>query len=139
MMDNSVYEKPNYSAHRRSVISQDSADLAVLVATKARAVLNLADHGYDSLEGFVKMEGTATPTVTIQPLELVKYLDKDGTEHSEFLAKGSAIGPLADGAQFSVETPGGGLWFLRVTALAGTDPKATLYVAGGLRSRESSL
>jgi len=127
-MNNSIYKKPKYSAHRLKLVASDSAVLATLLAANLRSQFNA--YGFDSIHGFVLLEGT-TPAVTLIPHELVEYVDNNGTAQQILVQRGDSIGPLSSGDSFSFDTPGGGRWFIRTTK-SGTLTNGEIYVAGGV-------
>jgi len=129
---NTLHKKPHYTAHRRAVTTPDSANLATLYGTDKRGIIDVS--GFDSIHGWVVATGG---TITLQPLEAVKYFDNTGAPQEKFVARGSNIGPLADGATFELLTPGGGRWYFRVDAFAGSD--AEVFLAGALRANEGSI
>lgn len=138
-MDNSLNHKPDYTAHRRGVTAADSADLAALETSNGRGAINAK--GYSSIHGFVEFNGGTTPTVTLQPLERVAYVDAAGAEQKKLVARGSNIGPLsaAAGVAFSLDTPGGGAWLFRIEAVTGAPTGVEVYLAGGTRASEGSI
>jgi hypothetical protein len=135
--ENSLQIKPSYSAHRRGIVAADTTDLTALLAALPNNAINA--HGFDSIHGFVEMEGTATPTVTLQVLELVDYDFPAGTPLQRLIQRVTNIGPLGDGDNFDVPTPGGGRFLLRAHAIAGTNPIAHIFIVGGRRSNEGSI
>lgn len=134
---NVIQQKPHYSLHRLNVNTADTSDLSQLLDD--RESNTVAARGFDSLHGMVELEGTAS-TVTLQPIELIRWKDKDGIEQKRFVVRGSNIGPLNSGALFEYSCEGGGRFFFRIEALGGTDPVLTnLLLAGGKRSNQGGL
>ena len=131
-MDNSLHFKPDYTGHRRALTAADAAVNAAFVTAFAPGAFNAG--GYDSIEGFVRC---GAGDVTIEVLELVKFKDADGTAQQRFVVRGSAIGPLTDGTGFAFDTPGGGRFFLRASAV--TTGPADIFIAGGTRANEGSI
>lgn len=125
---NTLRQKPNYTLHRYkegSPVAIDSAVLATFRTANPRGDLDCA--GWDTLRGFVKLTGGTS--IDIQPTELVKYRDKDGSEVEELINVGAAITGLADGDDFDI-TIGQGRLLIRITAVAGAVTVAKIFVAG---------
>jgi hypothetical protein len=133
-MQNALSFKPNYTCHRRDVEGADAA-VALLPAAMKRATFSAK--GWSNIQGVVK--ANAGVTITLEPLELVKYIDSNGDEQSDFITRGSDIGPISPNGVFSLDTPGGGLWLLRAKAVAGDDPVISVHIAGGNREPEGSI
>ncbi len=131
-MDNQLYFKPNYSAHRRALTVADPTDLAALLTSHERGAFNAK--GHNSIQGHVRC---GAGDITLQVLELVKFQETDNTEVSRFIVRGSNIGPLSDGQGFEIDTPGGGQYFLRAHAV--TTGPVDIFIAGGLRANEGSI
>lgn len=132
-MHNSLYAKPDYNYHRivqGAPVGADSTNLAILLTANPKGAFDCA--GYKTVKGFVKLTGGTTPTVGIQPLELVLY-----NNSSELLITASTVASLADGAMFEFTINGGKL-FLRINATSGSPTKVEILVAGSERDFNDS-
>lgn len=125
-MPAAIQSKPKYSIHRKNITVIDSTDLDVLFAAHEEDVFS--SHVFGSIHGVVNM---ASGTVTLQPLEHVKWLDNDGASQQAFYKRGSTIGPLSDRDSFEFLCDGGGKFFLQVTAQTGNVDE--ILLAGGKR------
>jgi hypothetical protein len=93
--------------------------------------------GWKTVQCVVVLEGGTTPTVTIQPLEVVEYkLGGDGAWADFLIPVGSTTGALATGDTFDVVIRGGRL-HLRLDAATGAPTKARILVAGVERDLEA--
>lgn len=134
---NMLHSKPHYTIHRSLVgapVVADSANLNTLYQLNSRGVINC--RGWETVQGFVVIEGGSTPTVTLQVLESVKccnafpgFVDED---NGFIQSIGGSIGPLAPGAFFEIQINQGVL-FVRVAAFAGNPTALRVYLTGGKR------
>ncbi len=126
MNNKQLKSKPFYVRHREvdgAPVAADSADLSTVLTANPRSTVDCA--GYESIRGFVRLTGGTAPTVTLQPLELVKY-----PGGSDFLAvSGSSSSALSDGDMFEF-TPNGAFLFVRMHAVTGSPTKVELFLAG---------
>ena len=137
--ENTLNRKPVYTRHRKetdgTAISADGTNLVTLLTARVRNALNA--EGYESVSGFVLLTGGTN--ITLQPLEVV-YYDEDGVAKQKFIPHtGGDIGPLTDGNSFNLSTPGGGMWFFRITAVTGSITSGQVYVSAGSRAEEGSI
>jgi hypothetical protein len=87
--------------------------------------------GFKTIDGVVKLTGGAAPTVTLQPLEVIKYKNNGtGEEVDEFVSQGANIGPLSHNDRFSI-TVNDAMLFLRLHAVTGAPTGVELLIAGG--------
>lgn len=129
--------KPGYMMHRTKLTAADTTNLALLLTNNPRTYINCK--GFDTLHGFVKFTGGTVPTITLQPLERVNYIDPSGAEARRFVVRGSNTSALSDGDSFEFATNGGGLWFMRAHAVTGSPTAVEIYVVGGTRANEASI
>lgn len=125
---NTMRQKPNYTLHRfkeGSPIVVDSTTLADFRTANPRGDIDCA--GWDTIRGFVKLTGGTS--ISIQPTELVKYRDKDGSEVEELINVGSAIAVLGDGDSFDV-TVNQGRFLLNISAVVGVVTLAKIFLTG---------
>lgn len=132
-----MVKKPDYVGHRVNRTAIDPTNLVTLLAQQGGRGMNLT--GYTSIQGFVTFTGGTAPTVSIQPLELVRWTDIAGVQQSKLAERGSVVGPLSGDDSFEVLTPGGGIWVLRITALTGAPTNVSIYCAAGNRAPEGSI
>lgn len=124
-MHNSLYAKPDYNYHRikdGAPVLADVTNFVTLLATHPRGALDCI--GFKTVKGFIKITGGTTPTIAIQPLELVLYNDS-----SELLITASTVTGLVSGTMFEFTINGGKL-FLRIAAVSSTPTKIEIFVAG---------
>jgi len=134
---NTLHPKPHYTIHRSLVGTPavaDSGNLNTLYQLHSRGAINCK--GWETVQGFVVIEGGSTPTVTLAALELVKccnafpgFTDED---NGFILSIGGSIGPLSPGAFFEVQI-NQGMLFMRVAAFAGNPTALRVYITGGKR------
>jgi hypothetical protein len=94
-------------------------------------------HGWKVVQCVALLEGGSSPTLTLQPLEVIEYrIDGDGEKADMLIPVGSTTAALAHGAAFDVLIRGGRL-HLRVDASTGTPTKATILIAGVERDLEA--
>lgn len=91
--------------------------------------------GFKVVQCSVVLEGGTTPTITLQPIEVVEWID-EGTAKDFLTELGSATGALSSGDTFDVTIRNGRLLFAP-TAVTGAPTKATILVAGAERDLES--
>lgn len=137
-MKNTLSRRPDYTEHRvvtGAPIVADTTDLVALNVAKDRQAINA--EGYDDLACFVSI--VVGTSVTLQPLEAVKY-DDNGTPKTRFVPHLSGnIGPLVDGESFKLPVSGGGRWFFRLHSVAGAVTKLQIFIAAGTRANEGSI
>ena len=138
---NTVSRKQDYALHNKqtgSPVVAETTNLTTLNASSGRGAFNA--RGFNSVHGFVLLTGGTAPTVTLQVLERVSYIDPfTGAASTRLVERGSSIGPLLDGETFEVETAGGGLYYLRVDAVANSPTGVAVMVSGGLRANEGRI
>jgi hypothetical protein len=126
MNNSQLKNKPFYIKHREvdgTPVAAETTDLAALLVANPRSTADTA--GFKTIKGFVRLTGGASPTITLQPLELVKL--SDGTS---FLAvTGANTAALASGDAFDITTNSAFL-FLRIHAVANNPTKAEIFIAG---------
>lgn len=145
MGKSALQHKPAYLTHRRHQrtgvppLAADTLVLADLLVSNGRGAANAK--GYGSLHGFVAFDAGTAPSVTLQPLELVGYVDAAGDAQQRLVVRGSNIGPLSAvaGVGFDLDTPGGGRWLFRIHAVTGTPDGVEVYLSGGVRENEGSI
>lgn len=125
-MINALRTKPYYTPHRvlkaAGGVAADPTNLVALATANPRGHADCG--GYKSVRGIVKLVGGTTPTVTLQPLELVR---REG--EADVLAPISAAGAaLSNAGMFDVEVKGG-LLFMRVDAVTGTPTEVVISLA----------
>lgn len=128
--------KPTYEQHRKwgdgsAAPGVDESDLAVLITEASRS--SCSAQGFETVEGFVNLDGGTSPSVTLQALEVVEYVDGNGDDAERLVQRGPNIGPLSDGDPFSFSSPGGGRYFLRAHIVTGSPTSGSVHVAGGDR------
>lgn len=137
-MKNTLSRRPTYTEHRvitGTPIVADPINLTTLNTSNDRQAINA--NGYNSLLGFVSI--TAGTSVTLQPLESVKY-DDNGTLSTRFIPHVDGdIGPLVDGDSFKLPIDGGGRWFFRLHIVVGAVTKLQVFLAAGARANEGSI
>ena len=134
MPRNTLEPKPRFTIHRAETgapVAADSTDLTTLPATGA-----IHAGTWRTLDGFVKLSGGTTPSVSLIPLMLAQYTDLSDAEVSEYVEMGSAIGPLSDGDSFTVDVSRGRL-LMRLHAVAGSPTSVQVLLGGAISdSRE---
>ena len=126
-MLNTLESKPRFTIHRTeegAPVAADSADLSTLAIA---AAIHCDD--WATVDGFVKLTGGSTPTISLVPLMAVRYANLAGTEVNEYIVMGDAIGPLSDGDSFSIDVARGRL-FARVSAVTGAPTAVQVLLAG---------
>lgn len=140
--------KPFYEEHRR--IKSPAAenvlitDAGIINDLKLRGPAGdelirgaMQCHGWKTIDGVVFLTAGTTPTVTLQPLEVVQYKDADGETKDRFVVHSANIGPLNDGDKFSISAVNGGAIFLRLQGVTGAPTEALLALSGGERDLEA--
>lgn len=91
--------------------------------------------GFKTIQGTVVFTGGTTPTITLQPIEAVEWIDEG--EAKDFLTKlGTPTAALSAADSFEVSAKNG-LLFFAVTAVTGAPTKATILISGVERDLES--
>ena len=125
MQNAQLRSKPFYNVHRTvegAPVAADSTDLAAVLAANPRSTADCG--GYKTVKGFVRLTGGAAPTVTLQPLELLKY---EGGQH--LAVTGANTAALSDGQAFDF-TVNQALLFARLHAVTGNPTKVEVFLAG---------
>jgi hypothetical protein len=141
---NSLHPKPDYCLHRD--IQSQEFDPAVIVAdtTNLTNLFSDADarndrasiscKGWKSVDFLIVIEGGASPTVDIQPLEHVKADDAFTTPTDEgFVVLASTIAGIVSGDINEVVVDQGRL-FLRLHAVANAPTDVRMYIIGKERA-----
>jgi hypothetical protein len=117
--------KPFYIIHRDisgAPVAADATDLVALLASNPRSTVDCA--GYKTVKGFVKLTGGASPTIVLQPLELLKY---DSRQH--LAVAGANTAALSSGDAFDA-TVNGAFLFLRINTVANNPTQVEIFIAG---------
>ena len=126
-MQNTLEPKPRFTLHRIKNGSPVTADPTDLTTILIRGAIHCSY--WLTVDGFVKLAGGASPTVTLIPLMVAKYEDAAGAEQEEYVVQGTAIGPLSDGESFQVETYRGRL-YLRIDVVTGNPTNVQVLLGG---------
>jgi len=128
-MNNTLVGKPKYTHHRieeGAPVTADATDLVALLAANSRAAIDCA--GFKTVKGFVILTGGTTPTITLSPLEHVKYTATDGAAKDELHVTGANTSALSSGDMFEFTINGGRL-FSRIHAVTGSPTKVEILLA----------
>jgi hypothetical protein len=137
---NSLHGKPNYCLHRTlqnqafdpQIIVADTTNLTTLFGAVEAGVISCL--GWKSVDVLVVMEGGASPTVDLQPLEHVKAEGAFTTPPDEgFVVLASTIAGIVSGEVNEVVVDQGRL-FLRLHAVANAPTDIRMYIAGKERA-----
>lgn len=138
--------KPVYTHHRTipAPAKENTTVAGMITALKLRGeggneLLRGAAsaRGWKSLAGFVKLAGGTTPTITLQPYEVVQYkAGGEGEVIDTLVALGSPIGPLSDEGTFKVDVFGAHVFFA-VDASTGTPTSGEIHLTGAERDLEA--
>lgn len=134
-MKNTLYAKPDYTIHRE-VTAVDPVGLSTFLSGALRVPIDCA--GYNTVTGFVVLEGGSSPTVSLTPYEVATYRESDGTKQEALISAGSAIGPLNSGGKFEVTIEGGRL-LMRVSTITGGPTAVLVYLAGASRQDDPAM
>ncbi len=126
-MQNSLESKPRFALHRAVTGTPVAADTATLADLPIRGAINAGT--WLTLDGVVKLTGGAAPTISLVPLMVANYEDTDGSEVTEYVVMGAALGPYSDGDTFQIEAHRGRL-YLRISAVTGNPTSAKVLLAG---------
>ena len=138
--------KPVFT-HHRTIISpakENTTVAGMITALKLRGATGTelirgaaSARGWKSVAGYVKLAGGSSPTVTLQPYEVVQYRDGgEGDIVDDLVILGSAIGPLSNGGTFSL-TVNGAHVFIAVDAATGTPTSGQIHLTGEERDLEA--
>lgn len=134
--------KPQYEVHRRwgdgsEAPAAESSDLTNAALKTAAIRGKFSARGLKTVHGFVQLSGGSSETISLQAVEIATYKTAGGVEQQVLLARSAPFGPLSDGDAFTIETPGGGLYYLRVHSLAGSPTTGAVHIAKGEASLPS--
>lgn len=133
-MKNTLHAKPDYTIHREVAVI-DPVNLATFLSEFSRVPIDCT--GYNTVTGFVILEGGSSPTITLSPYEVATYRESGGTQQEVLISSGSSIGPLNSNGVFSVTINGGRL-LMRVGTITGAPTKALVYLAGSTQQERIS-
>lgn len=132
-MLNTLKSKPTFTLHRRAVGSPVTADDTDLSNIDVRGSVHCGD--WLVVDGYVKLAGGTSPTVSIVPLFLAKYEEADQSETEEYYTAGDVMGPYVDGDSFTVEVYRGKL-FMRIDSVTGSPTSVKVMLGGAQKDNQ---
>lgn len=133
-MLNTLESKARFTIHRRKTGAPVVADTATLADISLRGAMSCRD--WLVVDGFVKLSGGTSPTITLIPLLVAKYAEADRTAVEEYFVAGVPMGPYADGDSFSVEVGRGSL-FMRISAVTGSPTSVKVMLGGAGKDHQT--
>ncbi len=132
-MQNTLEAKSRLTIHRVKTGAPVAADPVTLSQILISGAIQC--DGWASLDGFIKLAGGTTPTVSLVPLMVADYGDTDGSEVVEYIVMGTAMGPYSDGDSFRVDVARGRL-YLRISAVTGNPTEVKILLGGAARDNQ---